>query len=244
MKKASIFLVAGLCLLLFTGCANKPVSPVTTYKFTIDGVVVKDMNYREDIAYFVVQRDSLPFDSAVITVESETLSSYGSGEYYFALPFTVFIPRDTLNIIISCASDSVTFNKRIVMPDTFRITDILPSRLDPGGDSRVIYWTASQYASGYFVVVSHSPAVGHNALVSYNSTTETIDRSAFRTSQDGLITGTYPVYVVSYRESFLSYIGMIFAIPDSLPTGNIDGANGTIGAGVIAPKDSIVVTTL
>ncbi|MCJ7508146.1 MAG: hypothetical protein MUO85_05370 [candidate division Zixibacteria bacterium] len=242
MKNVSIFLVVGLCLLLFIGCANKPVSPVSTYKFTIDGVLVKDMNLMQDIAYFIVQRDSLPFDSADVIVEGDTLESYGSGEYYLVGPFTTFHPNDTLDITITSESDSVTFTKKIIMPDTFRITDIAPGRLNPGGGSSVIYWTASQYASGYFVVVSNPPAVGHNALVDYNSTQEEILQSAFQDIHNNVIPGIYSVYVVSYRESFLLY-DPYFDLPNGLPRDNLQfyEANGTIGAGVIAPKDSIIV---
>jgi hypothetical protein len=36
---------------------------------------------------------------------------------------------------------------------------------------------------------------------------------------------------------------MSFGLPGGLPTGNIDGANGTIGAGVIAPLATIEVVS-
>ncbi len=244
MKKILILVGVASCLLFLVTCVNKPTGEQENkYRFAINGVLVKDMNYRWDIAYFVIQRDSLPFDSAVVIVEDDTLYSYGNGEYSLAASFSTFHPKDTLNVVISCASDSFTFSKKIVMPDTFHIIDIVPKRQNPGGETRYIYWTASQYASGYFVIVSHPPAVGHNALVSYNYTQETIDRAAFRTSQGDLDTGTYLVYVVSYRETFLLY-DTNFDLPDGLPEGNLDGAIGTIGAGVIAPRDSIEVTSL
>jgi hypothetical protein len=243
MKRIIGFLVVSLCLFLFIGCENKPTSPETTYKFTINGVVVKDINYREDIAYFVVQRDSIPFDSAVITIEGDTVSSYGSGEYYSVSPFTVFWPKDTLDIVISC--DSTTFSKRIVMPDTFHITNIWPPQENPNGDPRYVSWSGSDSASGYFIAVfnsSDSQAVGYTSLVDYNFTeNREVPRTTFRnSSQTEVIPGTYYVYVVAYRESFLLY-DFGFDLPGGLPTGNIDGANGTIGAGVIAPKDSIIV---
>jgi len=53
------------------------------------------------------------------------------------------------------------------------------------------------------------------------------------------ITGTYQINLVSYRASFLYYPGMEFYLPAGLPSGNIQGANGTIGAGVIAPPVSL-----
>jgi len=47
------------------------------------------------------------------------------------------------------------------------------------------------------------------------------------------------VFLVSYRASFVYYSGMEFYLPAGLPSGNISGANGTIGAGVVAPSASI-----
>ncbi|HEX9916934.1 MAG TPA: hypothetical protein VGB16_04280 [candidate division Zixibacteria bacterium] len=241
MKKMSVFLVVGLCLLLFTGCANKPVSPVSTYKFTIDGVLVKDMASGYDVAWFRVLKDSLAYDSAIITVDSDTVPNFIGHNY---MNFDVVLkPESTYTVKVSCPNYDFSLTKYIIIPDTFHISIIDPV-VNRGGQQTTISWTASQYASGYFVIVSPpSPeAVGHSALV--NSSPETVDPPAFRTtSQDRVIYGTYLVYVVSYRESYLLY-NYLFSIPDSLPTGNLNGANGTIGAGVIAPEGFIVVTTL
>lgn len=241
MKKILILVLAGLCLFLSLRC-GKGVNSPQTGQFIINGALVKDMTNSQDIVEFIVRRDSVLFDSAIVTVDGDTIASYGyGGRYYRVTLANKLHPKDTLNIVISSPSDSVVFTKNIIMPDTFHITYILPNRDNPGGETRNIYWTLSQYTSGYFVVVSCSSAVGHNKLVDYNSTQETIDPSAFRTSQGGIVPGTYSVYVVSYRESFISYTGIPFSLPSGLPSGNINGASGTIGAGVIAPKDYIIV---
>jgi len=243
MKKISILVLAGLCLFLFLRCGNGVISPETGHQFIINGALVKNMTYNQDVIEFTIRRDSVLFNSAIVTVEKDTIASYGYGRYFRVTPADKLHPKDTLNIVVSFPSDSVTFTKDIIMPDTFHITDILPNYQNPNGqNTMLIYWTASQYASGYFVVVSNPPAVGHNQLVSYNYTMETIDPSAFTTSQGGIVYGTYSVYVASYKESFISYTGIPFSLPSGLPSGNVNGASGTIGVGVISPKDSIVVT--
>ena len=240
MKKILILVLVGLGLFLFLKC-GKGVNSPQTGQFIINGALVKDMTNNWDIVEFIIRRDSVLFNSAIVTVDGDTIASYGNGRYFRLTLANKLHPKDTLNIVISSSSDSVVFTKNIIMPDTFHITYILPNRDNPGGGTRNIYWTLSQYTSGYFVVVSYPSAVGHNQLVSYNSTQETIDPSAFRTSQGDLVSGTYSVYVVSYRESFVSYTGIPFSLPSGLPSGNINGASGTIGAGVIAPKDYIIV---
>jgi hypothetical protein len=198
------------------------------------------MEHNCDFVEFNILKDSSPYDSAMITVNDDTIPNTGNGIYCSYM--VELVPKSAHSVKVVCPNHNFSLSRYINVPDTFHITDILPSRQNPGGDTTYIYWTASQYNAGCFVVVSHPPAAGHNERVNYSSAMETILPSAFRSSRtDILIEGTYSVYVVSYCESFLLY-NFYFNFPYGLPKDNLSGAKGTIGAGVIAPKDSIVVT--
>ncbi|MFQ6032404.1 MAG: hypothetical protein ACE5K2_05720, partial [Candidatus Zixiibacteriota bacterium] len=85
--------------------------------------------------------------------------------------------------------------------------------------------------------------VGCTTLDEFNNRRETIPREAFRIGEEIVIYGIYEVYVIAYFRSFLEYRGMPFELPGGLPTNNLDGANGTIGAGVVAEKKYIRVVT-
>ena len=131
------------------------------------------------------------------------------------------------------------------MPGNFHI-NTLPltgDTLNPGGAPVPVTWSISLQAFGYVlsVVTPHvtpSP-VGHTSLLKGRE--KTIPLDAFRTTQGDLVEGVYEIYVIAYYGSFLEYPGMAIELPEGLPTGNLDDANGTIGAGVVAQKKRIRV---
>ncbi|MFQ6002204.1 MAG: hypothetical protein ACE5KJ_00475, partial [Candidatus Zixiibacteriota bacterium] len=85
--------------------------------------------------------------------------------------------------------------------------------------------------------------VGYTTLDDLNVGSQNIPPEAFRIGEETVIYGIYEVYVIAYFRSFLEYRGMPFELPGGLPTNNLDGANGTIGAGVVAEKKYIRVVT-
>lgn len=249
MKKSLTFLLL-FPLVLFFYCGGKrttrPSKP--KYEFTINGVVVKNLNLGMDIAYFTILRDSVLFDSAVVKVGSDTLENQGSGVYHDEAP-QLFDFGQNISISVSCAEDSFSLDTFMVIPDAFYIDD-LPlddDTLNPGGLSVPVSWRPSVHASGYFLSIvkpDTTPGlVGYTTLDDLNDGRENIPPEAFRIG-DNLIEGRYEVYVIAYYESFLEYPGMPFELAHGLPIDNLDGANGTIGAGMVAEKKYIRVVAL
>jgi hypothetical protein len=239
-------LILFLLIIFSFSCGGKVTTrtPQDQYKFTINGVVAKDMNSGKDIAYFAVLRDGNPFDSAVVKVGSDTLANQGNGNYYLE-GFPLFSYGQNVSINISYAGDNFSLATSVLIPGSFFI-DELPgnSQLNVGGHSVPVEWGASTGAGGYFLsMTGPAGSVGHAVLDQDNNRAETIPPDAFRTSPGDLVEGFYDVYVIAYYKSFLYYSGIAFELPQGLPTGNLDGANGTIGAGVIAPLVEIEVTS-
>lgn len=246
--KRNLFFLLLFSLVLFLSCGGKTTTRPTKpkYKFTINGVVVKDLSLGKDIAYFTVLRDSTAFDSAVVRVGADTLKNQGSGTYYKETPLSF---GQNVSITISCAKDSFSLATSRLIPSNFYIDD-LPldgDTLNPGGQSVPVSWGPSINAFGYFLSVvkpdTTPGVVGYTILDNLNDRSETILPTGFRTSQGTLVYGRYYVYVIAYYKSFLRYPEMPFELAQGLPTDNLSGANGTIGAGVVAEKKYIRVVT-
>jgi hypothetical protein len=246
MKKSLVFLLF-LPLVLFFSCGGKtttrPIKP--KFKFTINGVVVKDLSLAKDIAYFTILRDSTAFDSAMVRVGKDTLGSQGGGIYSKEASH-LFDFGDTVTITVSSAVDAFVANLNAIIPGFFYITDItgISGGIVHSQDKPHILFTSSANATGYFINVikenNTEGAIGLNALIPWDEIGNyTLADSTFRDIHDNFITGTYLIYLVAYNKSFLAYSDMKFQLPEGLPNGNISGANGTIGAGVVAPSDSI-----
>jgi hypothetical protein len=247
--KGNLVIFLLLPLVLFVSCGGKRTTRPTQpkYKFTVNGVVVKDLSLGKDIAFFTILRDSVTFDSALVKVGGYTLNNQGSGKYSKEAS-QLFDFGQNVSINISCTKDSFSLVTSRIIPGYFYIDD-LPldgDTLNPGGQSVPVSWGPSIYASGYFLSVvkpdTTPGVVGYTTLDDLNNRSENILPDAFRIG-DNLIKGRYEVYVIAYYRSFLEYPGMIFELPTGLPTNNIENANGTIGAGVIAEKKYIRVVT-
>ncbi len=241
MKNSLVFLLL-FPLVLFLSCGGKTTTRPTKpkYKFTINGVVVKDLSLDKDIAYFTILRDSTAFDSAVVKVGGYTLNNQGSGKYSKEAS-QLFNFGQNVSINISVSKDTFSLGTSIVMPDSFQITSInYHSITSAQANDVVMSFSLSSNASGYFKsIVRPNGGNGFTGLIPAIEIPNTsIPRAAFG---EPFITGIYKVYLVAYRASFPGYpeMGMAFYLPSGLPTDNISGAHGTIGAGVVAPVDSI-----
>lgn len=239
MKKGLVFFL----LITFSfSCGGKVTTRTTPeeYQFTINGVAVKDMNTGKDFAYFAVLRDGDPFEGAVVSVGSDTLINEGNGNYYLE-GFPLFSFGQNVFINISSADDDFNLSTSVLMPGSFQITNINPTTVRSAqANDVVISFSLSENASGYFKsIVRPDGTNGHTALIPATDFRNThIDRVAFGEVPE-FITGTYQITLVSYRASFVYYPGMEFYLPAGLPTDNISGANGTIGAGVVASSAAI-----
>ncbi len=237
-----IGLVLFLLIIFSLSCGGKVTTRTTPeeYKFTINGVVVKDLNLGKDIAYFTILRDGNPFDGAKVKVGADTLDNQGNGNYYLE-GSPLFSFGQNVSINVSSADDDFNLSTSVLMPGSFQITDINhPTITSAQSDDVRISFSSSAGASGYFKsVVRPNGSNGYTALIPATEIGQTgIDADAF---YEGLtfITGTYRVFLVSYRASFLYYPGMELYLPAGLPADNVSGANGTIGAGVVASSTSI-----
>jgi hypothetical protein len=246
MKKLITFLLAAALLFSFS-CKKKPIGPVSEKPtFTIYGVMVKDMNTQKDIASFTVWRNDTLYNSATVKVGNKNIPNAGSGEYFAEFSDTTFKVITAYVDSISSSLDTVTITFDFFMPNTF-VINRLPSNdsLNAGGHAVTVYWTVSDSASAYFISVAKGDTIPganlYSAIVGANYAN--IPPSAFRTVGDQVVEGYYWVYVVSYNRSFVDYPDVPFALPVTLPANNITGAEGTMGAGVIARKATIYVTT-
>lgn len=247
MKKLFMFLLA-IVLLLSFACEKKPIGPVIKKPtFTIYGVVVKDMNTpAKDIASFTVWRNDTLYNSATVKVGNKNIPNAGSGEYFAEFSDTTFKVKTAYVDSIISSQDTVTITFGFTMPDTFRINPLpYNDSLNAGGHAVTVSWTVSDSASAYFISVAKGDTISganlYSATVGANYAN--IPPSAFRTVGDQVVEGYYWIYVVAYNRSFVSYPDIPFGLPLDLPSGNITGAEGTIGAGVIARKATIYVTT-
>lgn len=246
MKKLIVFLLAGVLLFSFS-CKKKSIGPVNEKPtFTIYGVVVKDMNTpAKDIASFTIWRNDTLYDYATVKVGNQNIPNTGSGLYYAALPYNTFEGNTTYIDSIISSQDTVTITFSFTMPDTFRINRLQANdSLNAGGHSVQVSWISSPNATNYVISLAQDTVTGARLFKTIvGSTDTTITPDAFRNTADQLITGDYYIYVVAYNNSFFSYPEMPFELPSDLPSDNITGAKGTIGAGVIARKANIYVTT-
>jgi hypothetical protein len=232
-----------LCWSMLLSCGGKVTTRTDGEEklFTINGVVVKDRNSGTDFAYFNVLRDSDAFDGAVVKVGAYSLTSQGSGNY-FKQGSSLFSYGQSVSVTVTSSGDDFNLTTSVLMPGSFQITSFNPPVVTSDETHLVkMYGSASSGASGYFVnVIRPNASSGYEGLVSLGQMTNgaLFPRETFE-SGGIYMTGTYTVYAIAYSGSFTSYPGMPFFLPDGLPTGNISGANGTVGAGVIAPLESL-----
>lgn len=236
-------LILFLLIIFFFSCGGEVIvrPPPGEHVFTVNGVVVKDMNSGKDIAYFAVLRSGDPFEGAVVKVNSDTLDNQGNGNYYLD-GFPLFDYGQTVLINISSAADDFNLSTSRQMPGSFEITGINPDpvRASVAEDVK-LYGTASVGAKGYFTsVIRPDGSDGYTGLIPLGEISQgaEIPRSTFGEG-GAFIEGTYQVYAVAYDGGFVYYPGMEFNLPAGLPSGNLSGANGTVGAGVVAASASM-----
>ncbi|MGB7061256.1 MAG: hypothetical protein WBF13_02740 [Candidatus Zixiibacteriota bacterium] len=247
MKYSSVTtkaLILFLLIIFFFSCGGKVTTrpPADEHQFTINGVVVKDMNSGKDIAYFAVLKNGDPFAGALVKVGSDTLEDQGNGNYYLE-GFPLFNYGQNVSISVSSAADEFNLSISRQMPGSFEITGINPDPVRSVNTEDVkVHCNSSAGASGYLInIIRPDGSNGYAGLVSLGDMTvigASIPRDAFEVGGD-FVEGTYQVYAVAYDGGFVYYPGMEFYLPAGLPSGNLSGANGTIGAGVVAASASI-----
>jgi hypothetical protein len=241
-------LKTGLIIIMILGLSLSCGGKVTTrteepeYQFTINGVLVKDMNSGKDISYFSILRDNKSFNGALVVVGTDTLANQGGGTYYKESS-ELFEFEEEVAVTVSSSGDNFSLSKTVVIPGSFQITSFNPPVLTSSNYHLLkVYGSASAGTDGYFInFIKPNGSNGYSGLVSLIEMIQgkDIPRETFEEG-GGYKTGTYTVYAAAYQGGFPSFPGMPFYLPGDLPTGNVPGANGTIGAGVIAPSKSLV----
>ncbi len=247
MRKIILFLMTAVLLFGYS-CGKKPTGPSSKKPtFTIYGAVVKDMNFSKDIVYFTISRNDTLYNSATVKVGNKTILNSGSGLYDSLFADTTFHVKTAYTDSIISSQDTVTITFGFTMPDTFS------AQTSPNKDTfRIqdlpiqVSWTTSNNADGYIIGVAKGDTISGALL--YSATVDgspiSIPQQAFYTTGMGNpVYGYYLIYIVAYNKSFVSYPDTPFDLPTGLPANNISGAKGTIGAGVIARKAIIYVTT-
>lgn len=248
MKKLIVFLFAAVLMISFS-CKKKPIKPISEKPtFTINGVVVKDLNTpAKDIASFTVWRDDVLFNGATVKVGNQNIPNIGSGSYYAELPYNTFQGNSTYIDSIISPEDTVTITFSFTMPDTFSAKIAADKDTFNVNDFPIIVnWTAPGNTNGYFISLAKGDTISGANLDSATTgiTQYPLQLTAFKDVADNLVTGDYWIYVGAYNKSFVHYPEIPFALPAGLPANNISGAKGTIGAGVIAEKVTITIVTL
>jgi hypothetical protein len=145
-------LILFLLIIFFFSCGGKVTTrpPSDDFEFTINGVVVKDMNSGKDIAYFSILRDGDPYAGAVVMVNSDTLENEGNGNYFLE-GFPLFNYGQNVSINVSSTADDFDLSTSRQIPGSFEITDINHTTITSAlsDDVRVSFSTSSG-ASGYF----------------------------------------------------------------------------------------------
>ncbi len=240
----------GIFLLVPVGCEKgKRITPPEEHTFQVEGVVVRDLNTGMDIASVSVERDSVPFLDAQVKVNGHELGLIDTSGIYYLMAPNLFPSLSPCSLFVFSEPDSYTVEGLAVMPKDFEIDTISHQNYKYGSTPRpTVEWTVSDSARGYFISVvgveEADSAERFTQISSYNQRSASIPWETFwREGTTEPLPGPYVVWVVAYNRSFVGYYDIPFPIPDGLPQGNIEGDQGTFGAGVIAVPDTIWVTT-
>jgi len=248
MKKLIWFLLTATLLFSYS-CEKKPIGPISEKpSFTINGVVVKDMNTEKDIASFEVWRNDTLYNDAVVKVGNQNIPNTGSGLYDSVFVDTTFQVKTAYIDSIISSQDTITITFSFTMPDTFSTKILSDKDTFTVQDLPIsVDWRAPYNADGYIIGVAKGDTI--TGAVLYSATVDSPPRSIpqeafYKAGMGDLVTGDYWIYVVAYNKSFVNYPEIPFELPAGLPANNISGAKGTIGAGVIAKKATITLITL
>ncbi|GAG33000.1 unnamed protein product, partial [marine sediment metagenome] len=190
-----------------------------------------------------ILRDSIPYTSADVRVNSYPVSHQSEG-IYIDSDYGLLIEGDNqLRIIIN----EDNFNKvlHFTIPDSFRVIDI--SRHNPGAYDRFIRWSQSPQALNFYLALRHKDYDQHG-VEQYSATIASpqyywnIPTQAFRTPDLFIVTGIYYLYIVGYTSGLTSFEGAGFTIPSGDEGSGIPGIPGNFSTGLLAPVDSFIVT--
>lgn len=248
LKKNLKFYIAGSLLLisfvsLVLSC-GQPWGPQTkTPAFNVNGVLVKDLNTGNDLTYFEIQRNAIFSNVDTVKVDTFFIFFFETGKYFSDTLTLTHLSRPKIRIVNG--SDPFVSADSIRIPGFFQIDTIsgIPYPLNPGGLTVTLTFTTSESTSSYMMSVvpgdTLSTALGYRSFETCCQAT--IPQEAFRDSAGNPQSGTYYIYMASFKNSFYPYPGIPFSLPAGMPISSLPNTTGTFGAGVIAQKDSVIV---
>ncbi|MBD3168404.1 MAG: hypothetical protein GF307_02900 [candidate division Zixibacteria bacterium] len=214
--------------------------PEVIYK--IDGYAFRDLEDRTDLVWAKILRNGDEYSLADVRFNGEKINHVGNGSYY-ASDYGILEEGDnTFRVVI--VEDNFDENLEFTIPDSFRIND--HPRHNPGGQARMLEWTPSQQATGFFFSVKGRNSEANNVAV-YDTIIpaqqyfKAVPDTAFRNPERILIPDIYVIHVIAVTSGLTPFSGVTFPVPD-LPGYGFPGIEGNFSAGLLAPPDSFIVT--
>jgi hypothetical protein len=244
----ALFFAAGIALLA-ASCGDDTVNPNDEDKRTIAGVLFYNTDDGTSQCYFRLTEDNAALSDAIVKIGSTVIPSAGGGVYQASSPTITLNPGDAHILRVLSADSTELLSESFLLPDTFSAIVASPANhiyLSSGFVQ--MDWNGSTGSQGYIATVvrpdSALNAVAYAAYASGVTTAAQIGPEAFQKSDGTEVTGTYDIYILSYRGTFYAWPQIFFPLPSGLKTGNIDTEEftGTVGVGTLSRGDYLIVT--
>ena len=240
-------------MVLALSCGDETVNkPDEKDGYVVEGVLFYNYDDESSLCYFELTKDSKAFSDANVKVEGQTIAHTGQGVYHAVSPSFTLTPGGTHTVTIQSSDGDTLFTQDFILPDTFTVIVTNPPNHTPydAGGFVTLEWTGSAYSQGYIVTLvrpdSALDVVPFAEFANAGTSALQIGPSAFQKPDGTDISGTYDVYVLSYRGTFYTWPDIFFPLPSPLPTDNITGKTftGTIGVGTLSKGDYITAVKL
>ncbi|MGH8003738.1 MAG: hypothetical protein ACRECJ_03320 [Limisphaerales bacterium] len=257
MRKLILSLTGmALFALLASGCNSRGgggTGPGTGGPFKIHGIFVRDANLTndKDKAAFELTRNDTLFNLAALTIDTFKVDTTLFTTYYRQSPPDYLRPGQNHTIHLVYSSNTLDLTTSLFMPDSFRISNIIPAnRLSTGGNGVQVEWTASGNSTGYIVAIVHDSAalssIIDTSFFPDFATSTPVSPSAFQDANNQLRTGLYRIYLIAFRGGLLSFSGQPFPLPPNYSVADTNYSltvSGRIVSAFVADYDTIRVVT-
>ncbi|MCP4634030.1 MAG: hypothetical protein GY855_13980 [candidate division Zixibacteria bacterium] len=212
-----------------------------TYNF--DGYAFRDLTRHTDIVQMTIYRNNAPYSSAIAKVNNNGVAHQGNGIY--AGSDYGMLNEGSNRFDISIEEDDYETVLFFEIPDSFSVISI--ERHNPGGYDRYIQWSECQQA-GYFYLAVHGKNSEEHLVEQYQVAVDNlqyfwnIPNQTWRNANLILVPDIYYVSIVAVTRGLTTIPGAGFTVPQNLTGVGFPGITGNFSAGLLAPKDSIIVT--
>jgi len=244
-----LLLFAALVIATLSCGDDRPNSPEDE-GYEITGLMFHNCEEGQSVTHFELTKDGDPVTGAQITINGHTVQYTSGGIFHSVSPSITLTPGDTHTLLIVLADEDTLYEENFVLPDTFTAEVLTPANnIYNTGGFVVVDFSTSEHAMGYIATVV--PADSADAAVEWADYVQTVTSvqigpEAFQQTDGSDVRGDYDIYILAYRETFVSWSNIFFPLPSQLPTDNIDTRRleGTIGVGTLSFKDFVINTKL